>query len=213
MKLIAPLALSIALAARLGAEPYVAAAGGPAWMKWFDTSQSQVTRFEAAMGWRFSPQFALETAMSTGGFVHTVHHSSTRTLIGFAPGAPDPNTAHLIDSQRSRKNTAWTVGPVLSLPLGPQFALVSRQHVAFVANALKSDERIAFGPVQQLPNLPNTSRTVRRETIHHVRWQPTAGLKWKPSVTSRCEFSVEAVHLDAAEVTMFAALVRGSVRF
>lgn len=213
MKLTLWLAFLLTLATAGRAEPYVAAAAGPAWMTWVSLPRTRFTRAEATVGWRFSPHVALETSLSTGGVAHSVHRYGMQTAMGFAPGTPDFNYVSLVDRQQSRKSTAWTTGPAFSLPLGRQFSLVSRQQVAFVKNTLYTDERGTSGLVYQLPNLPNSSRHRTWETFRHVRWQPTAGVKWKPSATSPCEFSLEAVHLDTAEVRMLAALGRASVRF
>lgn len=213
MKLTPWLASLCALAATLRAEPYVAAAGGPAWMTWFSFPRTKFTRVEATIGWRFSPHIALEASLSTGGVAHSSYRYASQTAALFGPGTLDLNSVYLADVQQSRKSTATTVGPGFSLPLGRQFSLVSRQQAAFVQNTRFTDERGSWGYAYQLPNLPNRSRHRTRETFHHVRWQPTAGVKWKPAATSPCEFSLEAMHLDAAEVRILATLVRASVRF
>jgi len=213
MKLPLWLAFLLTLAPAGRAEPYVAAAAGPAWMTWFSFPRTTFTRVEATVGWRFSPHVALETSLSTGGVAHSSYRYGVQTAIRFASGTPDFNSVYLVDVQQSRKSSAWTAGPAFSLPLGRQFWLVSRQQVAFVKNTRFTDERISTGFAYQLPNLPNSFRNRTWETFHHVRWQPTAGVKWKPSATSPCAFSLEAVHFDAAEVRMLAALVRASVRF
>lgn len=213
MKLPLGLVLLLPLATVGRAEPYVAAAAGPAWMTWASLPRTTLTRVEATVGWRFSPRVALETSLSTGGVAHSAHHYGIQTAMGFAPGTPDFNSVQISDIQQSRKSTAWTIGPAFSFPLGRQFSLVSRQQAAFVKNTRYTDERLTSGFVYQLPNLPNSFRNRTWAAAHHVRWQPTAGVKWQPSATSPCEFSLEAMHLDTTELRMLAALGRASVRF
>lgn len=213
MKFTPALAFLLTLAATMRAEPYVAVAAGPAWMTWSSFPRTTLPRFEATAGWRFSPRVALETSLSTGGVAHSSSHFAIQTLIGFAAGTPDLNSVQISDVQQSRKSTAWTAGPAFSLPFGRRFSFFTRQQAAFVTNTLFTDDRRTSGYVYQLPNLPDSSRRRTRETFRHVRWQPAAGLKWKPSAASPCEFSLEAVHLDTAEVRLLAALGHASVHF
>jgi hypothetical protein len=213
MKTILLLAILAAPVVAARAEIYLSAAGGPAWVSWPRLAQQRVTRQEAALGWQFSPRVGGEAGFSTTTRAHSSEKYSIQTLMLFAPGTADLNAVNVIDYRQAWRSSAATVGAVFSFPLGRQFSLVTRQQVAFVTNTRFSDDRVAYGVVSQLPNLPGISRTVRRDRMHHARWQPTAGLFWKPTETSRAVVGLEAVPLDGAEVKLFAVQLRAGVHF
>lgn len=227
---------SAAVCANLCGEPYFTIAGGFAEQDWrkqvstaplgmvpespADRTPSPVRRtikprWGAAVGWRPSSSLAFEVSTDFGGQVDRIVTSRYFNVVPVPPVPNPPNQSTVVVDKtvETRKSSAITFGPVFSIPLGRQFSMRSRQHVARFTDVYRASTQRYDGFARDLPNLPLVGIRHEAEEFVTWHWQPSLGLIWTPRRFPRCEFGFEAHQSSTARVEIRTIIIRGGLRF
>ncbi|MEN9633148.1 MAG: hypothetical protein RL077_1552 [Verrucomicrobiota bacterium] len=176
-----------ALALRVRAQPYVAAAGGISSLQSRAAETTRTApRYEWTLGWKFSPWFCFEalvfTAGSRGGDrLPSAPKAVSAILFGaptagsaieFAsiPGGPPLDPDFFVPTALARTVRGSTAGPVFSWPVTPRLRIFSRQQLARTAVDERGDltyDRRGYPPV--------ASKTI---TLNDWGYEGGLGLAW-----------------------------------